>query len=121
MARHLEDDLQENCVRWFRMQHKNVLIFAVPNGGNRNAFEAARLKKQGVTAGIPDLFIAEPRNVLGDYAHGLFIELKIKPNKMSKEQLKIQQCLRDRDYWCECVYSFDEFVKVVNKYLETEK
>jgi hypothetical protein len=34
--------------------------FAVPNGGKRNLIEAARLKKQGVRRGVPDLVICLP-------------------------------------------------------------
>lgn len=40
----------------------NVVYFHVPNGGNRNAFEAKRLKQSGVKAGVPDLvFLAYQR------------------------------------------------------------
>jgi hypothetical protein len=40
----------------------NVVYFHVPNGGDRNAFEAKRLKQSGVKAGVPDLvFLAHQR------------------------------------------------------------
>ncbi len=39
-----------------------VVYFHVPNGGDRNAFEAKRLKQSGVKAGVPDLvFLAHQR------------------------------------------------------------
>lgn len=39
-----------------------VVYFHVPNGGDRNAFEAKRLKQSGVKAGVPDLmFLAYQR------------------------------------------------------------
>ena len=47
-------------------------MFHIPNGGSRNKLEASNLKKQGVKAGVPDLFLPVGR---GSY-HGLFIELK---------------------------------------------
>lgn len=50
-------------------------LFAVPNGGNRNAKEAARLKREGVKAGVSDLVLAIPRFGF----HGLFLELKQPP------------------------------------------
>lgn len=31
------------------------LLYHIPNGGSRNAAEAASLKRQGVKAGVPDL------------------------------------------------------------------
>lgn len=47
-------------------------LHAIPNGGARNRAEAANLKAEGVTAGVPDLF--------GPHAahdcHGIYLELK---------------------------------------------
>ena len=51
----IEHRLQVACVRWFRLQHPNVLIFAIPNGGQRNVVTAKRLKDEGVVAGVADL------------------------------------------------------------------
>lgn len=47
-------------------------VVAVPNGGLRSKFTAARLKKEGVRPGFPDLIVLLPR---GGY-HGLLIEMK---------------------------------------------
>lgn len=47
-------------------------LFAIPNGGYRNASEAANLKSQGVKAGVPDLMLP----VACGQFHGLFIEMK---------------------------------------------
>jgi hypothetical protein len=44
----------------------------IPNGGDRDIRVAAQLKRAGVRAGVPDLFLPVPR---GEY-HGLYIELK---------------------------------------------
>ena len=70
--RHLEDNLQQTCVEWWRHAYPKRLIFHIPNGGKRNLREAVRLKKQGVVAGVPDLFCPEPTKLF----HGLFVELK---------------------------------------------
>ena len=46
-----EHRIQSACVRWFRLKYpklKNVL-FAVPNGGRRDAITGARLKEEGGT------------------------------------------------------------------------
>lgn len=42
---------------WFRVRFPGVLIFAVPNGEARSITVAKRLKAEGVTAGVLDLFI----------------------------------------------------------------
>lgn len=54
-----ESQEQTAFVQWFRMQYPRVLIFSIPNGGKRGIREAARLKAEGVTAGIPDLHIPQ--------------------------------------------------------------
>lgn len=54
-----EHEEQRDFVMWFRQTYPDIRIFAIPNGGKRNASEAVRLKCEGVTAGVPDLFIPD--------------------------------------------------------------
>jgi len=80
---HLEDALQEQVFTYLRLQYgsrSHIQFFAVPNGGKRNVWEAARLKKQGVRAGVPDIFI------FWDGGYGV-IELKIGGGYLSKMQV----------------------------------
>jgi hypothetical protein len=54
---HEEDDIQADFfekVKIFFPTIPSKLIFAVPNGGNRDKHEAARLKRQGVKSGVAD-------------------------------------------------------------------
>lgn len=37
------------------------LMHHIPNGGSRNSAEAANLKRQGVKAGMPDIFLPVAR------------------------------------------------------------
>jgi hypothetical protein len=53
-SEHLE---QAEFVSWFRQTYQGVRIFAIPNGGARGIATAGRLKVEGVTSGVPDLFI----------------------------------------------------------------
>jgi hypothetical protein len=62
-----EHEEQRELVRWFRQTYKGVRIFAIPNGGQRSRAAAGRLKAEGVSAGVPDLFVP---------AWGLWIEMK---------------------------------------------
>jgi hypothetical protein len=48
---------QREFVRWFRQTYPAVRIFAIPNGGARSPSVAARLKAEGVSKGVPDLYI----------------------------------------------------------------
>lgn len=76
--RHIEDLEQQALFNWANLyklssgEYLSDYLFAIPNGGNRNAREAARLKGQGVKAGVSDMFLPIPSNG----SHGLWIELK---------------------------------------------
>lgn len=52
-----EHEEQRKFVAWFRRQYAGVRIFAIPNGGARSQREGGRLKLEGVSAGVPDLYI----------------------------------------------------------------
>lgn len=58
-----------------RMPEVADLIYHVPNGGHRLKSVAAKLKQQGVVAGIPDLVLTMAR---GGF-FGLYIEFKATP------------------------------------------
>ena len=55
-SEHLE---QVRLVSWFRRTYPDTRIFAIPNGGHRGASQGAALKAEGVTPGVPDLFVPE--------------------------------------------------------------
>lgn len=111
-----EHDLQVACVRLFRYKYSeyNEMMFAVPNGGKRNAIEAKKLKAEGVVAGIPDLFLAVPK---GRW-HGMFMELKNgKSNNLTENQKRMIYKLQMFGYRTEVVRSLEDFEKIMEEYL----
>ena len=48
---------QVRFIEWFRRTYPQHRVFAIPNGGNRSTKEGASLKREGVSAGVPDLYI----------------------------------------------------------------
>ena len=73
-----EHEEQRELVRWFRQTWPGVRIFAIPNGGARSPATAGRLKAEGVSSGVPDLFIP---------AWCLWVEMKrTKGGSVSPEQ-----------------------------------
>ena len=102
----------EYCV-WAGVYPELALLFAIPNGGKRNAAEAAHLKRQGVKAGVPDLCLAVPR---GAY-HGLYIELKVGTNKPTENQLAWLKLLKQHGYAVAVCYGAEEAKDVIDKYL----
>lgn len=70
---------QRNFVQWFRQNYDPVRIFAIPNGGKRSKKVAMELKAEGLSAGVPDLFIPE---------WGLWIEMKRTKNSSTSTDQK---------------------------------
>ena len=83
---------EEQCelVRWFRSTYLNVRICAIPNGGVRGKIAGGRLKNEGVSAGVPDLFIP---------AWSLWIEMKRAdggtPSPVQKDWISYLQTIRN--------------------------
>lgn len=111
-----EHDIQSACVNWFRYQYPKYLIYAIPNGGERNAIVAAKLKKEGVLAGVPDLHIPIARKGF----HGLYIEMKAGKNKPTDNQQTIMDKLRNEGYKCEVCWNLGDFMKTVTSYFNLE-
>lgn len=113
--RHNEHELQKACVRWFRLAYPEYAysLFAVPNGGFRNATEAKRLKAEGVIAGVSDLILLVPRQGKG----ALCIEMKTLTG-VQRESQKIWQSEIEK-YGNEYVVvrSFDDFRTAIENYL----
>ena len=83
---------QREVVRWFRQTYKGVRIFAIPNGGIRSRATAGKLKAEGVSAGVPDLFVP---------AWGLWIEMKRqKGGVVSAEQKDWMNYLQSVNHAC---------------------
>lgn len=112
--RQRESQLQRACVTWFRLRYPDTVIFAIPNGGNRDAITGARLKAEGVLAGVPDLFIMKA----SCGCHGLFIELKVEGGRVQVSQLKFAEAASRAGYGVNVIRSFDEFVGVVDTYMK---
>lgn len=90
------------------------LLFHIPNGGKRNAAEAARFKAMGVKAGVPDLCLPVPMN---GYA-GLYIEIKYGKNKTTDKQDEWIKALRQQGYKVTVCYGGEEATKELETYLQ---
>lgn len=114
--KHLESRMQVACVKWFRYQYRQFgeLLVHVPNGGSRDLRTAQRLKAEGVVPGVSDLVLFIPNT----HYHGLFIELKIKPNKQSEHQKKWQLIVEAMNYKYALVYSFEDFKIQIESYFD---
>ncbi len=109
----------EQCavIDWCRLMEGRwpelVWIHASANGGKRSIKTGADLKASGVLAGVCDLFLPCPR---GEY-HGLFIEMKIKPNRPTADQVRFIDAMNAAGYAAWVCFSSDEAIDVIENYL----
>jgi len=116
--KHEEDNLQIAAVRWFRYQYPDVVIFAIPNGGQRNAVTGAIMKATGTLAGVADLFVMKASRVnhvdvtedgkyfdYDDY-NGCFIELKVGKNRQTDAQREFASKALEAGYYYQVCRAF---------------
>ena len=89
------------------------LAWHTPNGGKRNAREAARLKAMGVKPGVPDVFVAIPR---GEHS-GLFVELKAGRNTTTPAQMSTLADLASAGFSVAVARGWLEAATVIAEYL----
>lgn len=89
-------------------------VSASANGGSRNLLEAINLKKMGISAGFPDVEVPLPS---GHY-HGFYCEMKRqKGGKVSPEQAEWLIYLKEKGYYAEVAYGFEEAKEMFLHYL----
>ncbi len=114
--RHIESEIQKNCITWFRMQypHFGKVIFAIPNGGHRNPREAAIMKAEGVTAGVADVILLVAKKGF----NSLCIEFKTQKGKQTELQKEWQEQAEKQGNKYVICRSFDDFRKIIDDYLK---
>lgn len=117
---------QRQLVRWASVFSKKYpaldLLFAIPNGGNRNAITGSLLKAEGVKPGVPDLCLP----VSNKEHHGLFIELKresARPKRAGKGGVSNAQrwwldSLAEQGFRTEVCYGAKDAIEIIEDYLK---
>jgi hypothetical protein len=101
---------QAQLVMWFRKTYGPVRIFAIPNGGYRSKSAAAKLKVEGVSAGVPDLFVP---------AFRLWIEMKrVKGGRLSPDQKDWIQYLEANGYTALVCHGAEDAKLKIEQFLE---
>jgi len=113
-----EHQVQCAVIQWWALMHGRYglppySLFAIPNGGARDAITGARLKQEGVRRGVPDLMLARANSIY----HGLYIELKIGSNKPSSEQEEFMRYLEHAGYRTVVHWDAESAIKTIEEYL----
>lgn len=97
LSEHLE---QARFVAWFRQTFPGVRILAIPNGGSRSKSQGGKLKAEGVSAGVPDLFIPH---------RAIWVEMKrAKGGSVSAVQRDWHRYLESIDHTVIVGYGFED-------------
>jgi hypothetical protein len=118
-----ERDIQKAIVNYIKLQYPN-LLYCASAGGLRTSIKQARMMKAtGYKKGFPDLAIFEPietENSFLNFYFGLFLEIKTKKGRATKEQKWWCDELNVRNYYCKIVYGFEEAKETIDLYLKGE-
>lgn len=114
MASSPEHAIQCAYFRWARQHPVARRAFAVPNGGHRHIRVAAKLKAEGVRAGVLDVLLPVARGG----AHSLWIEFKAGRNRPTPEQEAEAAALREDGFTVLMTNSLDEALAVTADYLD---
>lgn len=126
--RNTEHDIQSALFAWAALASGRwpelKLMFAIPNGGKREKRQdkkgrwysptAQNLKREGVKPGIPDVFLP---CACGN-SHGLFIEMKSPVGKVTPEQKRVHELLKQAGYAVIVCYSLESATTLITWYLE---
>lgn len=124
---HPEEDLQCECVAWFRNSYPELapLLFHPNNepyfGGQGKTEEqkrrrGKRAKNMGVTPGVADLILLYP----SEPYHGLCIEMKSKTGTKKNNQKRWQSVVSKHNYRYEVVKSKEAFKDLIKRYVMRE-
>lgn len=115
--RQLEHIQQCALMRWAGYQQRAhpelALLFAIPNGGLRSKATAAKLKAEGVKAGVPDICLPVAK---GEY-HGLWIEMKAGRNKPTAPQVQWHMRLSQQGHRVAVCWGWEAARDVIEEYL----
>lgn len=106
-----EHDEQVAVVEWCGA--RGVPCYAIPNGGYRTKAEAAKLRAEGVSAGVPDLCVPVAR---GPY-HSLYIEMKAERGRVSDAQVEWIGRLRGEGMCAYVCHGASNAIALLERYL----
>ncbi len=89
-------------------------MYHIPNEGKRSKATGGRLKAQGLKSGVPDVCLPTAH---GGYI-GLYIEMKVKPNRPTENQKKWLRSLRDVGHLTAVAYDWEEAKNLIEDYLK---
>jgi hypothetical protein len=100
-------------------------LIKITNEGKRSIFQGRKMKREGLKKGVSDLFLAIPLVDINSFSpsgiiytiSGLWIEVKTKIGKVTKEQDQWGSDMKIMGYSFEIVRGVDEGIQAIKDYL----
>lgn len=109
-----ETSIHLAVMEWVRLHPKlSPYVLHIPNESKRSPRYGKLLKDMGMRKGVSDLFIALPRNGY----HGAWIEIKSDIGKVSPEQFKFIEEMKEVGYYCAVTVGVDQTIETIKWYL----
>ncbi|OAV65581.1 VRR-NUC domain protein [Bacteroidales bacterium Barb6XT] len=115
--KHQEDNMQIAFFKAASIVFPHIpekLLHHSPNGGKRNATEAARFRQMGVRAGFPDVILLLP----GNGFNCLCMEFKTEKGKQTAEQKEFQEQAEAAGNKYVIVRSVEQAIDAIKNYLK---
>lgn len=108
---------QIKLFRWAAMNEEFIpelrLLYHIPNEGKRSAATGARMKAEGLRAGVPDICLPVSRRGYG----ALYIELKYGKNRPTKAQKEMISALTAAGNKVSVAYGAEQAREIIRHYL----
>lgn len=108
---------QRQLIQWCRTRPELQFIFHIPNESVGGQGWLIRNRQMGVKRGVPDLMLPIPA---GPY-HGLFIEMKAKKGRLSRQQKDWIKALNQLGYLAVVAFGWEEAKCEIENYLKLLK
>lgn len=135
-----EREHNEQClvIAWCELNKKKYpclgYIYAIPNMGKHHISFRVKQAKEGLKKGMLDLCLPFPvveeikissengkAKCFARSKHGLYIEMKVKPNKLSPEQKEWIKYFLDVGYEVIVAWSADEAIQAIKDHVNPEE
>lgn len=113
-----ESRIQQQVIAWWAHACRGfgvneILLFAIKNEGWRSPVLGKIFKREGLRAGVSDMFLSVPR---GEFS-GCYIEMKAPDGRVSPSQDVFMSEATKAGYAAYACYSFDQAVNLITNYL----
>jgi len=114
-----EDWLQKAVSDYLKLKYPNIAKYH-NDDSIKTPYGKFRQKVLGLDSGMLDVMIFKTK-IINEYTQiysGLALELKVKPNKLTKNQLEFMNKLIENGWKCNVCYNFDKAKKIIDNYLK---